>query len=229
MDGNSQPTDNESMVVSLIRAGNISAEEKFYAEYRLWIEQEIKRHGIPSFETEDVMQQVMLAAFEQLRRGNFRGDSSLKTWLRKIVYGKVIDYWRKQPSAPVQLGTLTASGFELEERELVALLPAIKIDYGVVMTVREILQRLPDSLRIILILNRTGGYTIAEISRALALTSGQVAKKLYKAENLFRQMLKQDFPEPERLQPSNNKPVETTSTRLLKRISLILRWHAAWG
>lgn len=217
------PEDQE--LVALIFAGNSDAEEKFFADYRLWIEKEVMRHGVPSFETEDISQLVMLSAFEQLRHGNFRGESSLKTWLRKIVHGKVIDYWRKQAGAPVPMAAFATAD---EEFEFNSLVPAVKIDYGVVMTVREILSRLPDSLRTILILNRTGGYTIAEISRALTLTSGQVAKKLYKAEALFRQMLKQDFPEPERIQISKLKPVETNSQRLLKRLSVIFYSRPEW-
>ena len=215
-------------LAALIFAGNSDAEEKFFADYRLWIEKEIRRQGIPSFEIEDISQLVMLSAFEQLRHGKFRGESSLKTWLHKIIHGKVIDYWRKQTGVPVQLTSLTGEHEAAELREITELLPAVRIDYGIVMTVREILSRLPDSLRIILILNRTGGYTIAEIGRALTLTSGQVAKKLYKAEALFRQMLKQDFPEQERLQASPHMSAESSATRLLKRVSLLLRWNLDW-
>lgn len=215
-------------LAALIFAGNSDAEEKFFADYRLWIEKEIKRHGVPSFEIEDILQQVMLSAFEQLRHGNFRGESSLKTWLHKIIHGKVIDYWRKQAGVPVQLTSLTGGNEAAELLEITQLLPAVRIDYGIVITVREILSRLPDSLRIILILNRTGGYTIAEISRALTLTSGQVAKKLYKAEALFRQMLKQDFPEQERLQASPHRSAESSATRLLKRVALMVRWNLDW-
>jgi DNA-directed RNA polymerase specialized sigma24 family protein len=48
---------------------------------------------------------------------------------------------------------------------------------------------LPAQLRIILLLNRVGGYTIEEISRAFGMTRGQVSGRLYKAEEMFRRLI----------------------------------------
>ena len=87
----------ERVLVAQIQAGNSIAEEKFFADFRLWIQQEIRRRHVTEADVEDVAQQVLSAAFQQLRQGQFQGLSSLKTWLQKIVYGKVVDYWRQQP------------------------------------------------------------------------------------------------------------------------------------
>ena len=141
-------------------------------------------------DVEDVAQQVWGAAFQQLRQGQFQGHSSLKTWLQKIVHGKVVDYWRKQPRGQViSLPVPLDEGNDASQTRLALALLAHRIDPALVITVREVLQRMPEPLRYILLLQRLGGYTIQEISRALALTNGQVASKLYKAEELFRQLL----------------------------------------
>lgn len=180
-------------LAALIMAGNCEAEEKFFAKYRLWIEKEIRWQGVPAAEIEDVVQNVLLAAFDQLRRRNFHAQSSLKTWLGKIVHGKVIDYWRKSRRTP--LGLLTGAETQpntAEQLEAALGLSAVKLNPDLVIAVREVLQQMPEDLQLLLVLNRAGGYTIQEISHSLALTAGQVAKRLYKAEELFRRLLCSD-------------------------------------
>jgi len=65
------------------------------------------------------------------------------------------------------------------------------VDHNTVLTVRYVLLELPAQLRAILLLNRTEGYTLEEISRALEMTIGQASKRLYKAEEMFRRVLRE--------------------------------------
>jgi len=174
-------------LAALILAGNSEAEEKFVVQHRLWIEKEIRWQGVPASDVEDVAQHIFLAAFQQLRRGIYHGQSSLKTWLHKIVHGKVIDYWRKQPPALLALWSEREAASETEA--LVTEAAAVQLSPELVISVHEVLRQMPQDLQQVLVLNRTGGYTIQEISYALALTTGQVAKRLYKAEVMFRQLL----------------------------------------
>ena len=51
---------------------------------------------MPSDDCADVAHETIATALDQLRRGMFRGDSSLKTWLVRILRGKVVDYWRRR-------------------------------------------------------------------------------------------------------------------------------------
>lgn len=176
-------------LAALILAGNSDAEEKFVAQHRLWIEKEIRWQGVPASEVEDVAQHVLLAAFQQLQRGLYHGQGSLITWLHTIVRGKVIDYWRKQP--PPALPLLTGADAHTETDALVMREAAtsVRLSPELVIAVHEVLRQMPDDLQQVLVLNRTGGYTIQEISYALSLTTGQVAKRLYKAEERFRRLL----------------------------------------
>ena len=192
MPDNSDHHQEDLELVALITAGNSAAEEKFFAKYRLWIEQEVRRRGVTAAEVEDIAQNVLLSAFDQIRRGNFHGQSLLKTWLDKIIQGKVNDYWRKLSPERRQLPARADAQPETASLELVQGLPAIKLDPELVIAVREVLRQMPEDLAQVLILNRTGGYTIRDISHSLEMTSGQVAKRLYKAEELFRRLLLSD-------------------------------------
>ena len=121
-------------------------------------------------------------------------------------------------SLPVPLD----DGYDASQIELAQALVARKIDPGLAITVREVLQRMPEPLRYVLLLQRLGGYTIQEISRALALTNGQVASKLYKAEELFRQLLAET--NEEKLLPQ--KQTKIAAHGLLGIPSLLLRTGA---
>jgi len=45
-------------------------------------------------EAEDLVQETFLSAYKGFQK--FKGDSSLKTWLTKILKNKIIDYYRKK-------------------------------------------------------------------------------------------------------------------------------------
>src|SRR5258708_4336181 len=74
--------------------------------------------GIQPQDCPDVVQDALCAAFDQIKRGVFRGESSLLTWLTKIVHGKVVDYQRSahekkrratSPLSPEALAEIDAS------------------------------------------------------------------------------------------------------------------------
>jgi len=131
----------------------------------------------------------MAAAFSQIQRGMFRGESGLGTWLEAIVHGKVTDYKRSPGKRPLPSQN-SGSDHDGRSREitLAAALPVSRPTTEEVLTVREILQRLPRHHRVILTLNKVGGYTIAEISGRLRWPSGTVGRVLAEAQQTFREL-----------------------------------------
>jgi len=63
----------------------------------------------------DLVQDTFLAASEKIE--NFRGDSSLKTWLYSILNFKIIDHYRAKIKKPVNLGGNSFSTFFTENGE----------------------------------------------------------------------------------------------------------------
>jgi hypothetical protein len=91
----------------------------------------------------------------------------------------------------------TLSPLEPEEDEwhdFAEMLPAPMTDYELILWVREALKTLPSQHRFILLMNRSVGYTLEEISRALEMTIGQASGKLYAAEDMFRRGLLESKP-----------------------------------
>ncbi len=180
------PSPNDHLLAALSGSGDEAAAEEFGKRAQAWFTQAARRAGIPAQDCDDVAQEALLAALGQLRRGLFRGDSSLDTWLARILRGKIADYWRARGHGGLSLTSadeaeLLAQGAELSR--------AADCDYSLVVSVHEVLRELPRPHRVILLLNRTGGYTIEEISRGAGLTPGQVSARLYAAEGMFRRLL----------------------------------------
>ena len=146
--------------------------------------------GVSPQDCQDVAQDALLAAISQMRRGLFRGESRLGTWLEKIIQGKIAEYWRAKAHAGrlVTDSSLDDPEMRIDSVEKLRL-PAV--NHETILTVRFVLLELPAHQRAILLLNRTEGYTLEEISRALDMTIGQVSKRLYKAEELFRRALRE--------------------------------------
>jgi RNA polymerase sigma factor (sigma-70 family) len=152
----------------------------------------------------------MLAALDQMRRGVFRGESQPGHWLAQIVRGKAMDYWRKQH---LPLGVAVVP---LDEpgavHDAIEAITSPMSDYELIACVHEMLRTLPRQHRVILLLKRTEGFTLEEISRMLEMTTGQVSGKLYAAEEMFRRGLRGGRPPAEKT-ARVSPPGDTTALR----------------
>jgi RNA polymerase sigma factor (sigma-70 family) len=115
-----------------------------------------------SAQAEDIMQEAFLEAFRQI--GNYRGESSFGTWLKKIVINKSIDEVRKAKDVI----SIDETAIELpdqneEENYLQVLSTKVEV-------IRKAIHALPDSYRIILSLYLLEGYDHEEISEILDIS-----------------------------------------------------------
>jgi hypothetical protein len=81
-----------------------------------------------------------------------------------------------------------------ELHDFVETIPEPMVDYELVVHVCETLMTLPKQHRVILLLKRTEGFTLEEISHMLEMTLAQVSGKLYAAEEMFRCKLRDGKP-----------------------------------
>lgn len=186
-------------LVARIVGGDETAADEFAREYLPRFTHLARRNGVPGQDCEDVAQEVFLAAFSQMQRGLFRGDSSLGTWLDRILHGKIADYWRGRPKEIADTDAEERSTYDGGDRQGPIGKHLEKApDQSLVLSVREALHAMPAPYRAILLLNRSAGYTLAEIAHALHLTIGQVSRRLYTSENLFRKVFRSDGSRPRR-------------------------------
>lgn len=180
-------------LVARIVGGDETAADEFAREYLPRFKHLAHRAGVPRQDCEDVAQEVFLAAFSQMQRGLFRGESSLATWLDRILRGMIANYWRTRPAEMVESDLEDQNDSErVHPRRTLSTYHTREIDSALITTVRETLRAMPAPYRAILLLKRSAGCTLAEIARALQLTIGQVSSRLYTSEEMFRRILRGD-------------------------------------
>ncbi len=124
---------------------------------------------------DDVLQEAYVRAFRALPR--FRGDSSLETWLYRIVYNACVDDLRRRREHET-IGEwderIAAAPVELEER----------------LDLAAALASLPPELRAVVLLVDAEGLSYAEAAVVLDVPAGTIASRLNRARSHLQAVLK---------------------------------------
>jgi RNA polymerase sigma-70 factor (ECF subfamily) len=136
--------------------------------------------GVRGPDCSDLVQEVFLAAIRQIRAGNFRQDSSIVTWLDGILKHKIQDWWRSLNR--YQFEITEDEDRQSDEKSAVWLSHRWDED----LDVQTVLSRMPNDLRLILLLNEIEGLTVQEISQWLNKPAGTIGRKLAAAKDILR-------------------------------------------
>lgn len=142
-------------------------------------------------EAEDIVQEAYVNAFAHLE--SFRGDSSLSTWLSRIVINEALGRLRKKRRAP----DLAQSGdFSAEAQIIQFPRNTATSDPEQTMAQRQILQlveratdNLPDVYRTVFVARVIEGLSIDETSQLLGIRPETVKTRLHRARALVRKEL----------------------------------------
>ena len=142
-------------------------------------------------EAEDIVQESYVRAFTHL--DGFRGDSSLATWLSRIVINEALGRLRKTRRA----GQFVATDDPRRQAEIIAFpLNASTEDPERTMAQRQILQlvekatdSLPDAYRTVFVARVIEGMSIEETASLLGLRPETVKTRLHRASSLVRKEL----------------------------------------
>lgn len=139
-----------------------------------------------SSDSEDVVQETFLAAYESL--GSFQGRSSVKTWLSAILLKRAALYQRSRRTRGLaRCVSLSESSRALLDGDAAAS-PIASCE--VKMDVRAVLQALQPEHRDIVVLRELEGLSYQEIAQALALPQGTVESRLFRARQELKARLK---------------------------------------
>lgn len=173
-------------LTNAVTAGDRAAAELFAARFRDKLVFLAGKRGVHAADCEDVADETLITAFDQLRRGVFRGESSIGTWLEKILRGKAADFWRKGDNKLRRVSL--DEGGEGTCEGLGALVSAHN-DPVLSLMVREILTRMSAKHRRILLLNQVDGYTTKEIAKIVGWPAGTVGRILANAKAEFKDLV----------------------------------------
>jgi RNA polymerase sigma-70 factor (ECF subfamily) len=139
--------------------------------------------GSPT-EAEDVMQDAFLAAFRAWP--TFRGEAAPTTWLYRIAVNAALKRRRSQRDV-----TYLSEQAEPDEaiRDWSGELAQAAVQHEAEQRLEEGILRLPQDLRVTLILRDVEGLSTAETSAALAISEAAVKSRLHRARVLLRHFL----------------------------------------
>ena len=140
-------------------------------------------------EAEDALQEAYLHAYRSL--GQFRGDSSLATWLSRLVVneclGRMRRRTRRQNVIPM---TPSPANHEIEAVPDEAGSPDAAADRA---QMRAILERridaLPETFRAVFVLRSVEELTVEETAESLGIPAETVRSRHFRAKSLLREAL----------------------------------------
>ena len=174
-------------------------------------------------EAEDAVQEAYINAFAHL--DGFRGDSSLMTWLSRIVMNEALGRLRRERLA-VDLDTFETQRTEAQIIQFPQMVAAG--DPERTMAQREILQlveqatdNLPEIFRIVFITRVIEGMSVEETADLLSLRPETVKTRLHRARRLVREQLdKKIGPVLMEAFPFAGRRCERMTNAVMQRLSL---------
>lgn len=132
---------------------------------------------------DDLFQETFLAAWEHL--AEYRGESTLESWLLGIARHKVEDYYRSRLREAEPLDEPSKSSLEGEDKE--TLFIAGLDDERRRRKIQEILRRLPEAYALALIWRYWEKRPAKEMAELSGKTEKAVERLLARARSLFRE------------------------------------------
>ena len=110
---------------------------------------------VPEADAEDVTQEIFLSLVDSI--GNFQGKSAFATWFHRIIMNRVMDYYRRisYRQREKHQNSRVSDPWKLTDSEL---------------TLREVLVRVPDKYKEILVLRFLEDLSFGDIAERLGLT-----------------------------------------------------------
>jgi RNA polymerase sigma-70 factor (ECF subfamily) len=155
--------------------------DEIAARYRPIIGFKVRRAlgwGCPDWE--DITNEVLAQAIAKIRAGEFRGDSSIGTFIYTITCRRIVDFVRDKTRAlgrfPSEADVLPVADRFAEEERLAELTAAVRA--------------LPPKYRDVLDLYYYRELSREEIARRIGLTPAQVSERVHYAQKLLRNILR---------------------------------------
>lgn len=133
----------------------------------------------------DISQEVFIKIFRNLE--TFRGDSSLSTWIYRIVYNTCIDELRKRKMKVKIISMSYEQGVTSDDNG--ALDEICEAD-ELKKTIQQALYKLDDEQRAIVVMRDIYGLSYADIADILQCPLGTVKSRLSRARLALKELLK---------------------------------------
>ena len=157
--------------------GNRTAYRELYTRYAGELMAIAMRYMKTKQEAEDILQDAFIKAYKNL--ASFNQQSSLKTWMTRIVINTALNALRKEHQK---------YQWNIEEAQEVAdeYLPLNNFHY---MELIGFIQQLPDGCRTVFNLYALEGYSHKEIAEMLGISTGTSKSQYFRAKQLLQEVI----------------------------------------
>ncbi|MBI5442055.1 MAG: sigma-70 family RNA polymerase sigma factor [Deltaproteobacteria bacterium] len=185
-------TETEAGLVSRLKAGDEDAYASLVRLYGGRLLAVARRFFPVTEDARDAVQEAFLSAFQAL--GTFEENAQLSTWLHRIVVNACLMRLRSRKRKPEEsIEPLLPTFDELGNRTAaVAPWPDTHGDLErkqAAARVRELIGRLPESYRTVLLLRDIEERDTAQVAEALGITENAVKIRLHRARQALRTLL----------------------------------------
>lgn len=171
----------ESALIHGSIKGNADAQYELYRRYIQAMYNTVIRMIPNKMDAEDILQESFVKVFQNLSR--FKGESSLGTWIKRIVVNTALNHIRK--NRRIQWMDIEEQVFDHlpEEQESITRISMDQIHHAI--------KGLPEGCRLVLSLFLLEGYQHKEIAQILEITESTSKTQYRRARHLLQDSLKQ--------------------------------------
>ena len=177
--------DLERTIVERARNGDRTAIRQIYDDYSRYLAATCARFLPDPMEMGDVLQDSFVKIFSSLDRFEFRGDGSLKAWMRQITVNEALKALRKRRRSAFVNFSWDLPDVEVEEE-------VEEPDVGDVpqQVIQEMIKALPEGYRTIFNLYVFEQKSHKEIAEILGISESTSASQLHRARSILANKIK---------------------------------------
>lgn len=150
---------------------------------------------------EDLMQEAYIKAIDVMKSGRYNEEGKFLPWILRIAHNMAIDYFRKEkryPTIVLEDGSKVFNSFEFAEDSVEDM--QLKADQ--VANVRELIKKLPDEQREVLVMRHYEDLSFQEIADQTGVSINTALGRMrYALINLRKMLNKQEIAYDAKLYP----------------------------
>lgn len=183
----------DSELVSLYIGGNEKAFETLVNRYKSKVYTSIYLIVKDSYIAEDLVQETFIKAVDVIRGGRYNDEGKFMPWLMRIAHNMAIDFFRREkryPTVVLEDGTPVFNAFEFAEESY----EARTIREETHEYLRDLVKRLPDVQREVLVMRHYDDMSFQEIADATGVSINTALGRMRYALINLRKMMGKNNP-----------------------------------
>lgn len=150
---------------------------------------------------EDLLQETYIKAIDVLKSGRYNEEGKFTPWIVRIAHNLAIDYFRKDkryPTIILEDGSIVFNSFEFSEDSY----EDIQLKQDQIVNIRELIKKLPDEQREVLMLRHYEELSFQEIADMTQVSINTALGRMrYALINLRKMLQKQELAYDAKLYP----------------------------